>query len=455
MLKARYKTAIGLAWATAAWTTAASATTVALVGCADVQNRRPIESPRASRTEANAQTRRDRPTPVDDARLASFGMEMFWDSWIRDETIAKLQLEADPVTGQGNIYAYTESNRLYQVDPGSGKVNWVFEVGAPLSFMDHDRPIAEFCYPRTDGDPIRKYDEVYFIAKDVLFALDKKDGSELWRLELKFGAASPPQATPTHVLVGGWDQRVYAVQKSDPTTHDWMYRTEGDILARAAQDSPSAFVASTDGNLYTFEASNGQLTSTFRTEKRLSADPVIYKKLLYLAGEDYNLYVLSALDGRQEFRYPAGAPMKKAPIAIANPIEKGKSTATVYCVTESPEPGVVAILRGGRVPGSTKTSHEFLWKRDGAQKVLARGRDTVFLLEGASKDDPVRTKRIVKVDWKSCYLRDELKVSGVDYYLSNPCDPHDKKSLLGGLVIVGYRNGWIMAFKEKSPYPVD
>lgn len=420
------------------------------VGCLDVQNRRPIESPRAIHGEGGRPTA---PQPIEEERLKSFGMELFWNSWLRDETIVKLQLEADPVTGVGSLYAYTETNRLYQIDLHSGKVNWVFDVGKPLAFVDHERPICEFNYPK--DDTLKQYDEVFFVAKDTLYALDKQDGSELWRLDCKFGVASPPQATITHVMVGSWDQRVYAIQKSAPATYDWMYRTEGEVTARPAQQSPSCFVASTDGNLYVFDVTKGELVSKLRTEKPLSGDPLVYRNLLYVGGEDYNLYVWSALDQFPHFRYPAGAPIKRAPVAIKNPTEKGKSTDTIYVKTEGPEGGIIAIIRGNKLANSQKLSHEFLWKRDGAEQVLARGRDTVFLLEPAAKDGPARSKRIVKVDAKNAYVRDEATVTGVDYYLTNPIDPNDKKQVAGGLVILGYRNGWLVAYKEKSPYPAE
>jgi hypothetical protein len=440
----------------------AGAVLIGTAGCLDVQNRRPIETPRPASTDAMAGgERRNAPVPIEEKRLDSFGAELFWNSWLRDEQIVKLQLEANTATGKGSIYAFTDSNRLYQVDLASGKVNWIFDVGAPLSFMDHDRPICEFNYP--PDDTLKRYDEVFFVSRDTLYALDKTDGSELWRLRCKFGVASPPQATVTHVLVGSWDERVYAVAKSDPGTYDWMYRTDAEVTARPAYRSPDqGFVASMDGDLYVFNAATGETVSRFRTEKPLSSDPLVYRDLLYVGGEDYNLYVWSALDGYPHFRYECGGPIKEAPVAIHNPTEKGKSTDTIFVKTEGDEPGVLAFLRGGKLAQSQKLSHEFLWKRDGAERVLARGRDSVFLLESAGKDDPARSKRIVKVEAKTCYVRDQVTVTGVDYFLTNPLDPNvavadksGKKSIFGGLVLLGYRNGWLVAYKEKSPYPAD
>jgi outer membrane protein assembly factor BamB len=426
-----------------------------LAGCLNTENRRPVEPRRTSLTEAVATGEtRVRPNPVNEQRLNTFGLEIYWDSLLRDEAISKLQLEASTTTNTGTLYAFTESNRLYQIDVLSGKVNWVFDVKAPLSFQDHDRPVCEFNYPKVENDPIRHYDEVFFVAKDTLFALDKKDGSELWRVDLKFGAASPPQATPTHVLVGAWDQRVYAFRKTDPIVHDWQWRTDGDITARPCfrDRGTDAFVASRDGNLYTFEYGSGNLKGTFATGKRLTADPVVFRDFLYLGSEDTDFFALNAVDGKQEFRYPTGAPITKAPVVIANPTQKGASSATIYVTTDGPDGGVLAFLKGGKIRDSTRFAHEFIWKREGATRVLSRGRDVVFLQEPGGANDPARTQRIVKLDARAGYLRDEVKLTGVDYYLTNPCDPNDRKSLLGGICFVGFRSGWIVAYKEKSPY---
>jgi hypothetical protein len=234
-----------------------------------------------------------------------------------------------------------------------------------------------------------------------------------------------------------------------------MYRTDGEVTARPGQQSPQCFVASMDGNLYVFDSSRGTIVQTLKTEKPLSGDPLVYRNLLYVGSEDYNLYVWDALDQHSHFRYSAGAPIKKAPVGIKNPTEKGKSTDTIYVKTEGPDGGIVAILRGNKIANSQRLSHEFLWKRDGAEQVLARGRDTVFLLEPTTKDGPARSKRIVKVDAKSCYVRDEVTVTGVDYFLTDPLDPNDKKLVGGGLMLLGYKNGWLIALKEKSPYPAD
>jgi outer membrane protein assembly factor BamB len=104
----------------------------------------------------------------------------------------------------------------------SGMVQWVFDVGAPLSFAGV-RPIAEYVYENAPGG-FKQYDEVFFCAGEKLFALDKTNGSELWTVKLPFTPSAPPHATETHVFVGS-----YEIRKDSPLVSNWSPRTEGDV----------------------------------------------------------------------------------------------------------------------------------------------------------------------------------------------------------------------------------
>jgi len=268
----------------------------ALVGCLGIHTRRPYDP---SQARSDADVDRTKPT-LPEQQIDEFGFAVYWDSFIRDEVITGVWVEGtgrDPLRtdralrrgSKPQLYAFTAAHRLYQIDMHSGMVNWVYDVGKPLSFMD-GRPIAEWSYTERDQETgLQFYDEIFFVANDWLYALDKDNGSLLWRLELPFGASSPPAASRTHVFVGAWNDRIYAIQKDRPSVIDWNWRTDGDLVARPAVDSDSSqvFVASSDGNLYTFDAAKGDLVYRQRLNfRRGRIDPS-----LCLAGG--NLYISS------------------------------------------------------------------------------------------------------------------------------------------------------------------
>lgn len=420
---------------------------VALAGCLGEQRRPGDKVGRRAAGDLSV----DRPQ-VDEAKVRDFGFVVYWDSFVRDEVLSALTIEGDFEQGFGRpqLYAFTESKRLYQLDLNSGMVNWLYDVGEPLSFKD-GRWITEWAYrpeePNVEGGPrFKRYDEVFLVARDRLFALDKDNGAELWQVRLPFGASSPPQASESHVFVGSWDDRIYAYRKERPEIPDWNWRTNGDILTRASVDSPSVFVASTDGFLHTFDAASGEPRWQFDTEKRLLLDPLVFKKLIYLGGEDFNLYVLNALDGTLEYRHGAGAPISGRPVAIDNGDDQ-----TVY-FTAGAE-GMFAVARKSRPRGSRRTTHELLWQRKEAKRVVARGARDVYVLEAADAPGSVKIVRLGARDGKP---KGQLELAGVDWVLTNSAGPgssiHDE-SLLGGLIVLGYKNGWVVALKEIATLP--
>jgi hypothetical protein len=430
--------------------TLAAVAVIALSGVGCASNR--IIDDRPDRNEVPNPTR----PPITEEMARKFGFITYWDSFIENEVIVGLQIEGDFEQGFGKpqLYAITQSNRVYQIDLHSGMINWVYDVGRPVAFLDR-RPIAEWIY-KTDKDTnFKRYDEIFFVAKDHLVALDKENGSELWTVRLPFGASCPPWTSSTHVYVGSWDDRVYAFRKDRHDIADWSWRTDGDILARGLSESPQTFAVAADGKLHAFEAGSGDPRWTFHSEQRLLLDPLAFQKLLYVPGEDYNLYVLNAIDGLLEFRHCTGQPITSHPVAVAN----GELDKAIY-YTSGTE-GVFALARRGRPRASEgnprKTIHELLWQRKEAKRFLCRGANDVYLLEAVKAEGELfESLKITRVDAQKGKLRDTLALPAVDWVMTapfGPANPNRDEGLLGGLLILGFRNGWVITLKEIATLP--
>jgi hypothetical protein len=372
---------------------------------------------------------------IDTERVEAFGFQLYWDSPIRDEVLTSLSIEGD------QLYAFTKTNRLYQLDIHSGMVNWVYDVGLPLSFSEGGHPITEWRYEVRKGQKYREYDEIFFVAKDYLFGLDKKNGSEIFQARLDFAPSTPPRASPTHVFLGSWDDRIYAIRKDEPTLPNWSWRTKDDVRVQPGYYSPSLFVSSTDGTMYTFDAATGRRRWPFKTGKPLHAAPLIYRALLYLPSDDYNMYVLDPNDGLVHHRACVSEAITTDPVGI------GK---TIYFGTKT---GMNALMRKGPMPeNKRKMDHALVWNRKGGRQVLCEGTEDVYLLEG-SRDEGTTVSRVNREDG---HFRDSLPLSGVDFWVTNPFSPgHSDRdhSLRGGIVILGFRNGWIFALKETATIP--
>lgn len=418
---------------------------VALAGCLGENERIQV-----TRAGLEAEINRE-PPALDEQKIEDFGFAVYWDSYLRDEVISGVFLEGkvgDKGEGKPMLYAFTMSHRLYQIDLNSGMVNWVYDVGEPLFFTQAGRPIGEWVYQQDKDTGFKQYDEIYFVARDYLYALDKANGAELWKRRLPFAASCAPEAGPTHVFVGSWDDRIYAYRKEDPLVPDWSWRTEGDILARPAVKSPVVYVASSDGNLYPFDMVRGVPKTPLNTEQKLTTDPLLHQSMLYLGAADYNLYCINAIDGSLEHREGAAAPIIVGPVAAAN--SDKAADYTVYFTAK--DEGVLAVRRQDQKEGQRRIPHAQIWKRKGAERFLARGTADAYLLEPGEEGE----RRIARVDANDGHLRDTLTIPGVDFFVTNPNSPmafERAESLVGGLIVVGFRNGWIVALKEIATMP--
>ena len=414
---------------------AALVMSTSMTGCLNTRSRR-FEQRRDLKS-VSAEVSRDRPT-LDESKVEEFGCELYWDTYIEGEVITTVTLQGR------HLYAYTASNRLYQIDMQSGRVNWLFDVGLPLQFADSENPLCVFVYPPRRRKDFGRYDELFLVARDVLVAIDVVNGSELWRKRLDFAVSSPPSASLTHVYVGAWNDRVYAISKEDQST-DWFYRTDGDVTARPAAQGDSVFVSSRDGSCYRLSGAGGALMWPFKSGRELSADAHLDTKanLLYLPSDDFSLYVVNTLDGRLEWKHETGGRVLRQPTAL------DKTIYTVSQVERFRENRMVSwpmlnvYERKGR--RFNKSQHEVIWSRKGPRQVLAASAQHVYCLEGGASD-----RKVVKLDRKEGFFRDDLSVTGVDFFTTNSFTPSRRDDkFISGLVFLGHRNGWIFALKEK------
>lgn len=419
-------------------TFAALALLVSAIGCLNVRNRR-VET-RDDIKSVRAEVSRDRP-PLDEAKLKDFGMDFYWDSYIPNEILIQVTLQGK------HLYAITESNRIYQLDMQSGRVKWVFDVGVRIDNFDAENPIAVYEYSPQERKDLGRYNEVFFTAGDVLYALDMDSGSELWRVRVRNAPiSSPPVASLSTVFVGSWDDRVYAISKIDQDIK-WFYRTNNDILARPAAGRDSVFLASSDGNVYRLDADADKVIWPFHTELAVSADPLLNEpgNLLYIPSDDYTLYAVGTLDGRLEWQFETGGRPIRGPVGIAEQVFSVSSRETFQQTEIKRTPVMHAFQRKGRV--FNKTEHDFLWTREGASKVLAAGLDDIYVLEDAPQD----SIRVSRLDKNKGFFRDAMEFQNTDFTMSNTFEPAAQgNQYIASIVFLGYRNGWILALKEKA-----
>lgn len=409
------------------------AVTVGATGCLNTRSKR---FDQRDRIGVRGDIDPSRPA-LDEKRLGEFGMELYWDSYIENEILTT-------VTMQGrHIYVWTASNRLYQIDVENGRVNWMFDVGLPLDHADSENPIATWVYTPAKRKDLGRYDEVFLVARDNLIAIDLVNGSELWRKRLPFATSSPPVASLTHVYVGAWNNRLYAVNK-DSQEIEWDFVTDGDITARPAGGEDSVYVPSHDQNVYRVDGVKPEKIWPFATRRAVTADPYLNERanLLYIGSADYSLYVVNTLDGRLEWKHETGGEILRQPAAVSKYVYAVSRVQTFSNNEIKFTPTVYAYERKGRV--FSKTQHEVLWNRPGANQFLAMGLDDVYVREREGESN-----KLVRLDIKKGFFRDAFVLGSGDFFCTNTFSPRIQgDKFIASVVVVGHRNGWIFALKE-------
>jgi outer membrane protein assembly factor BamB len=379
------------------------------------------ESPRRGHKNALPDRAEGVRPDVKTADLDPRGLDHRW-SFFLGEPIRDMWILEDA------LYVFTTQRTLYALGLDDGFVRWQYKVGADLSFAP-----ATYSYKK---DGIARKDELFLVAKDVLHCVDKDAGYAMWRTPLAFGAASPPAASQSHVYVGSWDNRVYAIDKNDQSI-GWTYRTSGPVTARpepAEKTVEAVYVASEDGTVYAMNPVREERKWFFQTRGQVTARPLFFRNYVYVGSNDYTFYCIRALDGNLEWRYPTGAPITKEPVAFTRD--------TIYVV--SGESNLLAL----NLQPDVKKQY-VRWSFPKADQILAKGRRDLYVTD-TDGDVVALADETGKPRWEK-----PLKAAGATHFALNPYEPTtlvERDKRLAATLVFGYDDGWIVAVKEKSEF---
>jgi outer membrane protein assembly factor BamB len=114
----------------------------------------------------------------------------------------------------------------------------------------------------------------------------------------------PPGCPNGHVsrqpqYTGVYDSTVPAFHKIK-----WKFHTPGFVISSPAIDASTAYVGSTDGNLYAVNLATGEQKWKFATEARITSSPAIERGTVYFSSYDGKFYAVDASTGRLKWKLP-------------------------------------------------------------------------------------------------------------------------------------------------------
>lgn len=175
-------------------------------------------------------------------------------------------------------------------------------------------PVNNYAGLSTDGKTL------YVAEQSFIFQVDPGSGTIDWKYPEKADAANAIFAAPAvsngWVYVGTYGNVVYAfrlegLDKAKPTPN-WTFNQQsakGRFIGSPMVSGDTVYVSSTDGNLYALGATDGKLKWTFKGRNSFWSQPATDGKLIFQAGMDHYLYAVDAAKGSKRWELDLGGPV--------------------------------------------------------------------------------------------------------------------------------------------------
>jgi len=183
---------------------------------------------------------------LDDGRVVAFALDtgrLIWESVLsvpsgRSEVERLVDIDADPLVGDAAIYVVNYQGRAARLEPARGQVVWSVPMSSTAGLA-------------LGGDRLVVVDE-----EDVLHALDRESGRELWSSDaLRGRRLSPPLVLDDEgaVLVGDFEGYLHAVSLEDGSLIGRARPAREPVTARPRADGDTVIVAGEDGRIAVYD----------------------------------------------------------------------------------------------------------------------------------------------------------------------------------------------------------
>lgn len=327
--------------------------------------------------------------------------------------------EYSPIVVDGTLYGINNNGLAFAIDADTGKARWQHEVAslnasAPtysrgrlfISNLEPGQVIAldaktgrtlwQHSLPgRSESSPVVVGNKVIMGCECAsLFALDFETGKTIWDTPLSGAIKAAPAFVDGVLYVGAYGGEVSAVKASNGAL-EWSSSGQGSGLGASGNfyGTPAAafgrvFEGNTDGRMYSYERSSGNLAWSLSTGNyvyagAVAADTPQSPPSVYFGSYDGNFYALDAHDGSQRWVEPAGGAVSGAGSMVGE---------VVY----------VANLAKTRTVGFRASDGKRMFNfPDGAynpvisdgQRIYLTGYKTIYALEHVSKKKLLRAQR--------------------------------------------------------------
>ena len=168
--------------------------------------------------------------------------------------------------------------------------------------------------------------------KNVVWALDRDTGRELWRFDGAAGQYVEGGALSSEIFViGNSNGKVYALDAEGGTLR-WVFETGHRVWATPLIVSDTVYVGSMDRHFYALNLSDGKVRWDFKSEGAFASTPALRNETLYIGAFDDRLYAIDARTGTERWRFAGENWFWGSPAVYSDTVYAADVNGNVYAV---------------------------------------------------------------------------------------------------------------------------
>lgn len=250
----------------------------------------------------------------------------------------------------GKALYIADNSYVFQIEPGSGTVNWKFPekpdannaiFAAPaiangwvyvasygndlyafkLEGLDKAKPVPNWTFNQFTGkgrfisSPLVVGDIVYAASTDGnLYALGAADGSLKWTFKGRNSFWAQPSSDGKLIFQAGMDHYLYAIDAASGSKR-WEIDLSGPAMANVVLSKEGMLYASTlNSDILAINTSSQKIAWRKKLTGSIWSAPLLYKDSLYFGTDQNKVYILNALQGSEIKIVDAGGPVIASPV---------------------------------------------------------------------------------------------------------------------------------------------
>ncbi len=153
----------------------------------------------------------------------------------------------------------------------------------------------------------------------------------IWKFECEDEIRGSPTIMKEMVLVGSYDNNLYALNSSKGE-FCWKYATDGGIVGRPAVFEDIIYIGSEDRRVHAISDRSGKVIWTYFTEGPVRSSPRVAEGHIFIGSDDGYLHTINLITSRRAWRVEAGSPIRSTPFVSHEYVYFGSESGDLFCV---------------------------------------------------------------------------------------------------------------------------